>query len=83
MTEKLCIKCKHHYNPYGIHWCNRPIPLNASLITGKDEFRPKYNLCEIERMEKEYEDTCGPEGKYFEPYKSFWEGLSEWITKSL
>ena len=83
MTEKLCINCKHYYNPYTTHRCRRPKEQNTSFITGKVEIRPDYLLCEIERKNLKEVDRCGEEGKYYEPKKSFWERLRDFITKSL
>ncbi len=82
MTEKLCKNCKYHYFEYGQHRCHRPVASKTNLITGEVEVKPRYLFCEIERSH-DFKDYCGPEGKFWTPRKSFWEGLSDAITKSL
>ena len=83
MTEKLCKDCKYYSNWATVHRCMRPIEQNTSLITGTIELKGEYRLCEIERTDHKYMDRCGVEGKYWTPRKSFWEGLSDLVTKSL
>jgi len=82
MTEKLCKNCKYHYFEYGQHRCHRPVASKTNLITGEVEVKPRYLFCEIERSH-DFKDYCGPEGKFWTSRKSFWEGLSDAITKAL
>lgn len=84
MTEKLCIKCKHHFEEFGWHRCNRPVRVDESLITGAPETkRLLNNLCNYERRDYSFGDRCGTAGKFFEPRKSIWENLSDSIRDAL
>ena len=82
MTEKLCKDCNYHYYEYGYHKCRRPVASKTNLVTGEVEVKSGYLFCDSERSHN-FKDYCGPEGKFWTPRKSFWEGLSDWITKSL
>ena len=82
MTEKFCKDCNYHYYAYGHHRCNRPVQSKTDLVTGKPEIKSSYLFCESERSH-DFNDYCGPEGKFWTPRKSFWERLSDLITKSL
>ena len=82
MTEKLCKNCNYHYFEYGYHLCRRPITTKTDLVTGKVETKSGNLFCDSQRSHN-FKDYCGPEGKYFEPRKSFWGNLSDSITRSL
>ena len=76
MSEpKLCKNC-NHFNNFGgelIPRCRRPISVDLSLVSGNVETKMNYQSCEVERGTFIYKDSCGPEGKYFEQRKTFWE----------
>lgn len=75
--EKLCKDCKHYNRDWVFrffeifdkssadrgHQCRRPED-NLNLVTG-NSFKIKY--CESERISYLTIDTCGIDGKYFEP----------------
>ena len=82
MNEKLCKDCNYHYYEHGYHKCRRPVVSKTNLITGKVETKSGNFFCDTQRSNN-FENYCGPEGKFWTPRKSFWEGLSDMITKSL
>lgn len=82
MTEKLCKDCNYYYLSHGYHKCIRPIESKTDLVTGKVETKLGYLFCDTERSHN-FKGYCGTEGKYWTPRKSFWENLSDFITKSL
>ena len=74
MSEpKLCKNCNHFKDHFGFYKCHRPISVDSSLITGEVETKSNHEFCEFERGTFIYKDSCGPEGKYFEQRKTFWE----------
>jgi hypothetical protein len=82
MTEKLCKDCNYYYFAYGYHRCRRPVASKTNLVTGEIEVKSGYLFCDNERSHN-FKDFCGTEGKFWTPRRSFWEGLSDVITRSL
>lgn len=65
---KFCVNCKFHIMPYGdgkvsleAHGCTAPHEVN--LVTGQRE----YDSAKKCTWMREKGNTCGPDGKLFEP----------------
>ena len=80
MSEpKLCKNCKHVDIRYSTFYdCKRPVFVDGFIpVSGKSEIRPINTQCSDERNAHAYRDTCGPEGKYFERRRTFWEWIQD------
>jgi hypothetical protein len=63
-----CINCKFKDEQ---SFCIRPQPLIENLVAGMIRVTPRR--CVWERaVPKEFGNTCGPEGRYFEAKKINW-----------
>lgn len=59
---KLCKDCKYS-NKHGLaYYCEHP-SVGYSHVDGE----PNAVSCIVARAQRNYVDTCGPQGKYFDP----------------
>lgn len=72
MSEKFCIKCRHHQSKRSaifrqgsfntVHLCKKTEVTFRDVVTGKKTNMMAFK-CEVERSEA---GRCGPDGRFFE-----------------
>jgi hypothetical protein len=75
MSAPLCIRCTHHEIVDGEFYCRAPRNKSEAsvryLVTGEEGAKWRFAFCEVQRRgskeQAELIDTCGPQGRWFEP----------------
>ena len=81
MSDKFCKDCKwFRFECYGSYMCARPTPVanKIYLVTGNN-YEQRLSYASTERS-KSFKDSCGPEGKFFEPALGRFGRLKKWCS---